>query len=124
MLLFGWYPATSAEQRPDGRFQPVAVVALGEQVRGDVMSTVSWFAEQGVTLKVLSGDEPTTVGAVAEAVGIEGSDHPMNARDLPDADPVAYANIAPGDATSSVESDPTRSSRSSPRCSNTATRWG
>jgi cation-transporting ATPase E len=94
VLLFGWYPAASAEQRPDGIFQPVAVVALGEQVRGDVMSTASWFSGQGVTLKVLSGDEPTTVAAVAEAVGIEGSDHPMNARDLPDGDPGGYANMA------------------------------
>jgi cation-transporting ATPase E len=93
VLLFGWYPGENAEQRPDGRFQPVAIVALGEQVRGDVMSTVSWFAEQGVTLKVLSGDEPTTVGAVAAAVGIDGADHPMNARDLPD-DPTDYANVA------------------------------
>jgi len=72
----------------------VAVVALGEQVRGDVMSTVSWFGEQGVALKVLSGDEPTTVGAVAEAVGIEGSDQPMNARDLPTDDATGYANMA------------------------------
>jgi cation-transporting P-type ATPase E len=94
VLLFGWYPGESPEDRPDGRFQPVAIVALGEQVRGDAMSTVSWFAEQGVTLKVLSGDEPTTVGAVASAVGIEGSDQPTNARDLPRDDPVAYANLA------------------------------
>ncbi len=93
VLLFGWYPGESSEQRPNGRFQPVGIVALGEQVRGDVLSTVSWFAEQGVTLKVLSGDEPTTVGAVAAAVGIEGADEPMNARDLPE-DPSAYANIA------------------------------
>jgi cation-transporting ATPase E len=93
VLLFGWYPANGPDERPDGSFQPVAIVALGEQVRGDVMSTVSWFAEQGVTLKVLSGDEPITVGAVATAVGIEGADQPMNARDLPD-DPSAYANMA------------------------------
>jgi cation-transporting ATPase E len=93
VLLFGWYPGESPQDRPDGLFQPVAIVALGEQVRGDVMSTVSWFAEQRVTLKVLSGDEPTTVGAVASAVGIEGS-QPMNAHDLPRGDPVGYANLA------------------------------
>jgi cation-transporting ATPase E len=93
VLLFGWYPGDDPQDRPDGRFQPVAIVALGEQVRGDVMSTVSWFAAQRVTLKVLSGDEPVTVGAVASVVGIEGSDRPANARDLPRDDPVAYANL-------------------------------
>jgi cation-transporting ATPase E len=90
VLLFGWYPGRGADDRPDGRFQPVAVVALGEQVRGDVVPTVSWFHDQQVTLKVLSGDEPTTVAAVASAVGIDGHEAPMNARDLPD-DPNEYA---------------------------------
>jgi cation-transporting ATPase E len=94
VLLFGWYPAENAQQQPDGQLQPVAIVALGEQVRGDVMSTVSWFADQGVSLKVLSGDEPTTVAAVAAAVGIDGSDHPVNARNLPDDDPAAFAEVA------------------------------
>ncbi len=88
--MFGWYPGRAADERPDGGFQPVAVVALGEQVRGDVVSTVSWFQRQQVTLKVLSGDEPTTVAAVAGAVGIDGYERPMNARDLP-ADAGEYA---------------------------------
>jgi cation-transporting ATPase E len=92
VLLFGWYPAAGADERPDGRFQPVAIVALGEQVRADVPPTVAWFAEQGVTLKVLSGDEPSTVGAIASAVGIAGADEPMNARQLP-TEPVAYGEV-------------------------------
>jgi cation-transporting ATPase E len=92
VLLFGWYPGVAADDLPDGRFQPVAIVALGEQVRSDVPPTVAWFAEQGVTLKVLSGDEPTTVGAVAAAVGIAGADRPMNARELPQ-EPSAYASM-------------------------------
>jgi cation-transporting ATPase E len=59
-------------------------------VRDDVRETVSWFAEQGVTLKVLSGDEPVTVGAVAANVGIAGAEQPMNAREL-SSDPDVYA---------------------------------
>ncbi|HEY2813841.1 MAG TPA: HAD-IC family P-type ATPase [Acidimicrobiales bacterium] len=90
VLLFGWYPGSGASDRPDGQFQPVAIVALGEHVRGDVPPTVAWFANQGVTLKVLSGDEPTTVGAIAAAVGIAGAHRPMNARELP-SDPATYA---------------------------------
>ena len=64
-------------------FKPVAVVALGEQVRPDVPTTVDWFAEQGVMLKVLSGDEPTTVAAIAGAVGIDGARQPTECTRAP-----------------------------------------
>lgn len=81
-LLLGWYDAADASVQPQGRVRPVAVVALGELVRGDAEETAAWFAEQGVTLKVLSGDEPTTVAGVAAAVGISGAEWPMDARQL------------------------------------------
>src|SRR5581483_3082598 len=80
VLLLASMPAHHEDQRPDGRLQPLAVVVLGENVRADVPDTAAWFAAQGVTLKVLSGDEPVTIGAVATAVGIEGGDAPVDAR--------------------------------------------
>jgi len=82
VLLFGWYAAVDETSSPRGRFHPVALVALGERIRDDVPPTVEWFAAQGVTLKVLSGDEPTTVGAIAGRVGIDGADAAVNARAL------------------------------------------
>jgi cation-transporting P-type ATPase E len=57
---------------------------LGDRVRDDAAATIGWFAEQGVAVKVVSGDHPRTVAAVAGQVGIPGSGDPVDARGLPD----------------------------------------
>ena len=44
---------------------------LGERLRPEARETVEFFRRQGVELKVLSGDRPETVAAVAADVGIE-----------------------------------------------------
>ena len=82
VLLLASYLASGPDERPEKRIRPLAVVVLGETVRPDVAATASWFADQGVALKVLSGDEPATIGAVATVVGIDGADTPVDARAL------------------------------------------
>ena len=67
---------------PVGR--PVAIVAIEERVRANARATLDYFAAQDVTVKVMSGDDPRTVGAVAGRVGIAHADTPVDARDLPD----------------------------------------
>ena len=44
---------------------------LGEQVRPDAAETLKYFAEQGVAIKVISGDNPDTVAAIARRVGLD-----------------------------------------------------
>jgi len=63
---------------------PAALVVLAERVREDASETLRYFSEQGVALKVISGDNPRTVGAVARAVGIPGAAEAVDARTLPD----------------------------------------
>ena len=60
------------------------MVVIGDRVRADAAGTVAWFAAEGVKVKVVSGDHPRTVGAVAGQVGIAGADHPVDARTLPE----------------------------------------
>ena len=60
-----------------------ALVLLEDQVRPDAHETLRYFAEQGVTLKVISGDNPRTVGAVGKRVGLGGTDALIDARELP-----------------------------------------
>ena len=69
--------------------EPIAIVAIEEQVRADASSTLDYFRAQGVKVKIFSGDHPRTVAAVARRVGIE-VDEPVDARDLP-TEPVALA---------------------------------
>ncbi|WP_208379048.1 HAD-IC family P-type ATPase [Cumulibacter soli] len=51
--------------------RPRALVTLTEQVRPDAAETLQYFADQGVTCKVISGDNPQTVAAIAKTVGLE-----------------------------------------------------
>jgi len=67
---------------PDG-LEPMAFVVLGDRVRQDAAPTVAYFRDQGVRTKVLSGDHPRTVAAVAGRVGVPGADQPVDARSMP-----------------------------------------
>lgn len=66
-----------------GPCAPVALVVLAQRLRPDAERTLRYFAEQGVAVKVISGDNAASVGAVARALGVPGADQPVDARDLP-----------------------------------------
>ena len=62
---------------------PTALVTFQERVRDDAADTLRYFAAQGVILKIISGDNPATVGAVARQVELPGATDPVDARTLP-----------------------------------------
>ncbi|MFB3737728.1 MAG: HAD-IC family P-type ATPase [Candidatus Velamenicoccus archaeovorus] len=70
---------------------PVALVVLGDRVREDAAETLRYFARQGVGVKVISGDHPRTVAAIAAGLGFSGSSSAVDARELPE-DPAALAD--------------------------------
>src|SRR5215471_9615628 len=59
-----------------------AFVVLTERLRPDAAETLAYFAAQGVTVKVISGDSPRTVAAVAARAGLPGASTPVDARGL------------------------------------------
>ena len=65
--------------------QPVAIVLCSEHIRDDAEPTLAWFREQGVRCRVISGDNPVTVGAIAGKVKLTGDRKlvAMDARELP-----------------------------------------
>ncbi|BBY31846.1 cation-translocating P-type ATPase [Mycolicibacterium sediminis] len=65
-----------------GVVTPVALVVLEQRVRPDARDTLEYFAAQKVTVKVISGDNAVSVGAVAGTLGLHGET--MDARGLPD----------------------------------------
>lgn len=71
-----------ASRRPSA-LAPKQLVVLSETVRPDAKTTLDFFAKQGVELRVISGDSPQTVGAVAAAVGM-GSSQALDASTLSD----------------------------------------
>ena len=65
-----------------------ALVVLEEDLREDAAETLDYFRSQGVHVRVISGDNPTTVGALAAQAGLTAPDGSparlMDARDLPE----------------------------------------
>ena len=88
------------EPRLPGSRQAAGLVVLSEQVRPDAAQTLDYFRAQGVDVKIISGDNPTTVAAVAAGAGVAsdagGAPVALDARDLPaDADdPAALEELA------------------------------
>jgi len=70
----------------------VAFILLAERLRSDAPQAIAYFAAQGVALKVISGDSPRTVGAVAARAGVPKAGDPVDARDLPE-DPAALGTV-------------------------------
>lgn len=67
-----------------GTVTPAALVVLDQKVRPDARPTLEYFADQQVAIKVISGDNAVSVGAVATSLGLPGGDHAVDARTLPD----------------------------------------
>ena len=72
------------DERLPSRLEPAALVVLEERIRPDAAATLRYFAEQDVAVKVISGDHPRTVGAVAERLGLSAATAAVDARDLPE----------------------------------------
>ena len=70
------------EARHPKQATPRAIVVLGDELRPEVIDTISYFHNQGVSTKVISGDHPATVAAIAKAAGLSGD--AMDATRLPD----------------------------------------
>lgn len=61
---------------------PVAVVLIKDEIRDNAESTIRYFKEQGVDLKVISGDNHKTVEMIAKSVGIDNVEKSVDATEL------------------------------------------
>jgi cation-transporting ATPase E len=68
---------------PPGAIRLLGLVVLSERLRPDARDTVSFFLSQGVALKVISGDRPETVAAIARDAGVPTEERPLDGSDLP-----------------------------------------
>jgi cation-transporting ATPase E len=96
VILLATAQSLAAEVLP-GDLHPVALVLLEDEVREDAHETLQYFIEQGVTLKVISGDHPGTVAAVARRAGVPNAKTGIDARELPE-DEAALAEFVSNNA--------------------------
>ena len=65
-----------------GEAHPIGFVTIRDEIRSSATETIGYFTEQGVTLNVISGDDPRTVSSIARVVGIPGADAYIDATSL------------------------------------------
>ena len=92
VLLLARY---GAEPEPQGLnsalMEPVALLVLTNRLRPQARETFSYFVKQGVTVKVISGDNPVTVAVVARKAGIPDAQRYIDASTLTDDDALCQA---------------------------------
>jgi cation-transporting ATPase E len=81
------------EHAPPPRLTPVALIVLEETLRADAAETIAFIREEGVDLKLISGDARATVTAVANAVGVPADAGVIEGSELPE-DPQQLAAVA------------------------------
>ena len=82
VLLVARVEGFDANGAIEGEVTPLGFVCLRDQIRSTAAQTIAYFKEQGVKLKVISGDDPHTVSGIAQKVGIEGADRFVDATTL------------------------------------------
>ncbi len=91
--------------------EPVGLVILSERVRSDAPKTLAYFQEQGVEIKVISGDNPATVATIAAKAGVPGAERAIDARTLPEGHELAalmenttvFGRVTPDQKSAMVE---------------------
>ncbi len=75
---------------PDG-LVPLAALLIRDEIRPEAADTIRYFTEQGVELKVISGDSAETVSHIAAKAGVPGAEKAVDARTLTDEEALAAA---------------------------------
>ncbi len=69
---------TKGTERPTG-LEPLGLFLITDVIREEAPDTLAFFDSQGVDLKVISGDDPVTVSAIAKKAGMKNANHYIDA---------------------------------------------
>ena len=79
VLVLAHSPNLNRENELPEGLKPVALFMLTDIIRDNALETLAFFKDQGVDLKVISGDDPVTVSAIAKKAGLENADKYIDA---------------------------------------------
>jgi len=82
VLVFGRHNGIVDGKALTKAVEPLGLVILANPIRKEAKETFQYFAEQGVAIKVISGDNPVTVSKVALEAGIDHAEHFVDATTL------------------------------------------
>ena len=72
-----------SEELPED-VEGVALLLIEDIIRKEAPKTLEYFHREGVNVKIISGDNPVTVAAVAKRAGVKDSENYIDARILPE----------------------------------------
>ncbi|WP_295072170.1 cation-translocating P-type ATPase [Ruminococcus sp.] len=82
VLVFGKYRGVPDGKALTASVEPVCFIMMSNPIRENAPDTFRYFAEQGVEIKVISGDNPVTVSEVAKQAGIKHAEEYVDATTL------------------------------------------
>ena len=74
VLLFAQCDGSLKDDKIPLKREPIAIVVIEDHIREDALETIAWFKENGVDIKIISGDNPITVSEVSRRVGVDNAD--------------------------------------------------
>ena len=90
-LVFAHAPIMAEDNNLPKQIKPLQLYFLKDRLRNNVKETVSYFKEQGVDLKVISGDNPVTVSKIAMRAGIDHAEDYIDVSELSSAEEMEEA---------------------------------
>lgn len=94
VLMLAAYHDSLTENLNTEKLTPLALVVLSNRIRAAAPKTFAYFKQQGVTIKVISGDNPLTVSQVALRAGIDGAENYVDASTLQTEEEIAQAAVS------------------------------
>lgn len=84
VLLLAKIPNGKLNEELSDNIEGVALLLIEDIIRKEAPKTLEYFRKEGVTIKIISGDNPVTVSAVAKRAGVYDADNYFDARNLPE----------------------------------------
>ncbi len=92
VIVLAHSPSPIVGDKLPAAMKPIAIISIADNIREDAVSTIKWFKENDVAVKVISGDNPVTVAEVAKRAGIKGADKYISLEGLNDTEVENIAN--------------------------------
>ena len=92
VLLVAYSSSNIIKDNPPSNRTPIALLILEDRIRDDAVSTIAWFKNNDVKVKIISGDNPLTVAEIAKRVGVENTESFINLEGLNEKQVIAAAN--------------------------------
>ncbi len=91
VIVVGYSPKLNEENEVPEGLEPIAIIRMSDVIRKEAKDTLDYFVKQGVEVKIISGDDPVTVSAIAKRAGLKEAEKYIDATRLQDEEDIKQA---------------------------------